>query len=724
MALAFLSIEATSANAVEAKADIGSNSHFEFLVGRRDPSQYQSRWGDDDLAEVSYRSGVRSAPQSLNPLSRTFRFSVPLRHFDRDHPDLQLLSYADSEGNGTARSRVFRVAPLSQGGRLDMAEYEHGPPRMMSLGDHMADLGRSMGGGSGDLSASRPVRRIPLSFQESALSRAQFVDGLLQVFQAVAPSLLQALPQLIRSIGGNGSGGSGSEARSGLDTDALVALLRQVVEALPRSSGGNGGGEGTTAAPGPPPPPPPPAEAASMRRHIHHPLGHMTSERRYAASLGARRIPYAHQMDGGVLSGPMLAALLGPLLQQAPQLLGVLADKPLDFLSTIIRAEAENDLQRERNQQAFIRGLLAETNRSLLLDQLMQNMGGGGNAAALLPLLSQTASNTDRPRAEPSQAVKMRFVLGKQMEIDGKLKSVFSSQGNGIALRFILKPMGETPKAPLPRAIADLSIADPGTGQALLRKSFRLREIHTDKPVPLFLEDDALTQLPRHRDLHVSVSLRWPGAQGRVLGVRGHHAICLVDGLVFAGFGRTGTSVLHLSDPTAHRAFWNKIWEGSSAADPNERRWEIDVLCRYYIRATGKADSNGRMETRIAPTASGDTATKIAGRMRAGMELSLDMLNDALALQSDPLDPEELSAIKHADLRAALDMEATTRLRLRGKDHELGTIWAFPSLMMREALFREPMAHDDFGQVTEMRDRTRLFPVPDRIHFLPMKTKG
>ncbi|MGI9498915.1 MAG: hypothetical protein ACR2P3_02685, partial [Geminicoccaceae bacterium] len=115
---------------------------------------------------------------------------------------------------------------------------------------------------------------------------------------------------------------------------------------------------------------------------------------------------------------------------------------------------------------------------------------------------------------------------------------------------------------------------------------------------------------------------------------------------------------------------------------------------------------------------------EISGRMRAGMEISVDMLNDALGLREAPLGSAELSAIKRADLRADLDLEATTRLRLRGKDHELGTIWAFPSLMLREVHFIEPTAHDTFGQVTEMSRKTRTFPVPDRVHFLPMKTKG
>jgi hypothetical protein len=710
MALAVLTIETTSANVVEAMADIGSNTYYEYLIGRKDESAYGSRWGDDEMAEVTHRSGLQSAPAGFDPFSRKFRFQVPLAHFDRDHPHLQLISYTDPAGNSAARSRIFRVAPVIGATRTDISEYEHGVP----LGSLSTRCRTSDG--------RHQVRPVPLAFQESAISRAQFVDGLLQVIQAVAPTLIQALPQLIGAIGGGESRGRGETgARGGLSIDTLVELLRLLVAAPP-----SGRGTTTTPSTSPPPlPPAAPAEAASLCGFVRHPLGRALSERRYAAAFGTRRVPFGRAMDAGLLSGPMLAALLGPLLQQAPQLLGVLADKPLDFLATVIRAEAENDLQREANQQAFIRNLLAETNRSLLLDQLVQRMGGDG-AASLLPLLTQTQSLSGRPKAEASRAVNLKFEIGRPMEIGKKLKSVFAPIGNGIDLRILLDPTGRAPLSPLPRAQAELVVIDTVTGDTLLNKSYRLREIYAGKAVPLHLEEELLAKLPRHRDLQVTVKLRWPTAQGRVLGVRGHHAICLADtGPVFAGFGRTQDTVIHLAHPSDNRPFWSRIWEGTTPSGSDRSRWEIDVLCRYYVRVTGSEDSNGRMETRIAPQANGKAAneSEITGRMRAGMEFSIDMLNQILAEHQTALTPTELAALKQADLRAELDMEATTRLRLRGKEGQLGAIWAFPSLMLREAHFLEPTARDDYGQVTEMRRIIRSFPVPDRVHFLMMRSK-
>lgn len=704
MALAILTIETTSANVVEAMADIGSNTYYEYLIGRKDESAYGSRWGDDEMAEIMYRSGLQSAPDGFDPFTRQFRFQVPLAHFNRDHPHLQLISYSDQTGNSAARSRIFRVAPVIGSTRTDISEYEHGvPPASLSLSTQ-----RHTSGGR------RQVRRVPLAFQESAISRAQFVDGLLQVIQALAPTLL---PQLIGAIGGESSGRGETGEREGSSTDILLELLRQVVTALPSSGG-------TTTTPSAQVETAP-VEASSLRDFVRHPLGRALSERRYAAAFGTRRVPFGRAMDAGLLSGPVLATLLGPLLRQAPQLLGVLADKPLNFLATVIRAEAENDLQREANQQAFIRNLLAETNRSLLLDQLVQRMGGDG-AASLLPLLTQTQSVTGRSKAEASQTVILKFEIGRPIEIGKKLKSVFAPIGNGIDLRILLEPTGKTPQSPLPRAQAELAVIDTATGDTHLTKSYRLREIYAGKAVLLHLEEELLAKLPRHRDLQVTVKLRWPTAQGRVLGVRGHHAIYLADtGLVFAGFGRTQDSVIHLAHPSENRLFWNRIWEGTTPSGSDRSRWEIDVLCRYYVRVTGSEDSNGRMETRIAPQANGKAVneSEITGKMRAGMEFSIDMLNQILAEHQTALTLTELAALKQADLRAELDMEATTRLRLRGKEGQLGAIWAFPSLMLREALFLEPIARDDYGQVTEMRRITRSFLVPDRVHFLMMRSK-
>jgi hypothetical protein len=189
-------------------------------------------------------------------------------------------------------------------------------------------------------------------------------------------------------------------------------------------------------------------------------------------------------MDGGIISGPLLISLLGavagPLLAQVPQLLGVLADKPFDFLATLLRAEAENGLQREAGQQALMRDLLAETNRSLLMDQLIERLGQGGEgggAAALLPLLAGAQSLGAAPGAHEARSVRLVFEAGPLVDVGGKLKSVFAQGGAGIDLRITLQLIENAPKSPLPRAIAALVVTDPATGRRLLEKSFRLTDL-------------------------------------------------------------------------------------------------------------------------------------------------------------------------------------------------------------------------------------------------------
>ena len=725
MALATLTLGAVTGDAVEAEANIGSNQYYTVLVGRREEGARGSRWGADEMVEISNRPEIIAAPRGINPLSKQFRFTVPLALFDRDHPDLQLVSFTDREGNNPARSRIFKVAPMLGTGRSDMSDYANGlPPSTLSIVPDSIDLARH----------NAPVRHVSLSFQEAAISRAQFLDGILQAITAAAPQLLNSLPgllseiapdlvaslpQLLNSVGGvvNGAArpaapAAAPPAANAVDNQVLVTLMRELITALAVHN--------RAAAPDAV------SETATLRhRGDSHPLGHARSLGRYAGQP-TRRVPYARPMDAGIISGPLLASLLGavagPLMQQAPQLLGVLADKPLDFLSTIIRAEAANDLQRDANQQALMRDILSETNRSMLLEQLIEKLGQGGGAAALLPLLAGTQSVGSRPQEATS--VTLQFETGRMIDIGGKLKSVYAKDGDGIDLRVTLQPKGKASEAPLPRAVVDLSITDPATGKQLLTKSFRLRDVYAGQAVPLHLDEVDLAKLPAQADLQLGATLRWPTSNGKTFGVRGHHAICLAEGPVFAGFGRSRDKVIHLAHPGDDRPFWNKIWEGTTTSGSDQTRWEIDVTCRYYLRVVGQEVSNGRMETRIAsePVVKGSTR-ETTGKMRAGMELSVEMLNRVLSDNDTPLPAAALAALKQADLRADLDREATTRLRLRGKDGQLGAVWAFPSLMLRDVHFLEPGAQDAFGQVTEMRRTTHAFLVPDRIHFLPMRSK-
>jgi len=745
MALAFIAAVSVGQDAVEVEADIGSNQYYSYVVGHRDDSAYRSRWGEDEMAEVSHAAPVAPAPPGGNPLGRTFRFDIPLDLFDRDHPDLQLVSYSDRAGNNPARSRSHRVAWMNVARAPDMAVYADGlPPARFTLS-------LSARGGQAATLPGAPVRHVALSFREVGISRAQFLDSILQAVSAaapqllnsipdlltkLAPSLLQAMPGLMNSAGGLlGAGRPNPAAPTGapaatpsaravedsISNEVLVGLMRELVAALAAQSRSDGRAA----------PVAPPVLAASLQqRHARHPLVRAQAMGRFAARP-MPRVPYARPMDGGIISGPLLISLLGavagPLLAQAPQLLGVLADKPLDFLATLLRAESENGLQREAGQQALMRDLLAETNRSLLMDQLIERLGQGGEgggAAALLPLLAGAQSLGAAPGAHEARSVRLVFEAGPLVDVGGKLKSVFALGDAGIDLRITLQPIENAPKSPLPRAIAALVVTDPATGRRLLEKSFRLTDIEAGRPVPLHLDAADLSKLPGHTDLHAAVTLRWPTAAGKVLGVRGHHAFCLTDGPVFAGFGQSHATVIQMAHPGDDRAFWNKVWEGTAASDTDQTRWELDVLCRYYLRVTGTEETNGRMETRLAadPAAPGSTRA-ITGKMRAGMEISVDMLNAVAARHGNPLPPAFLQAFRKADLRPDLDREATTRLRLRGREGQLGVVWAFPGLVMRDVDFLEPVAQDDHGQVTGVRRTTLAFPVPDRVHFLAMRSK-
>ena len=82
-----------------------------------------------------------------------------------------------------------------------------------------------------------------------------------------------------------------------------------------------------------------------------------------------------------------------------------------------------------------------------------------------------------------------------------------------------------------------------------------------------------------------------------------------------------------------YRAFWNKVWESPvlDAAAGGQRKllWGLDATLKYSVLVVGDHESNGVMETRvlIAGRRGHRGRERIEGRMKAGIELSLDELN-------------------------------------------------------------------------------------------------
>src|SRR5690606_38106307 len=250
-------------DSVELLVQLGTSEFFEYRIGSAAASH---PFGGEPLAEEVHRSQLLrrrpgnggSAPGGSGGgwgIAPAFSLRVLSTLFTREHRQLQVVSFRDRERNGPAFSKAVTV--MIHG--LDTTVYDRGlPARASSLYQGAP--------------SSRGCRRVSIGFSESGLSHAQFVDSLLGALQALAPSLLEALPDLIAAISDDGSdrdgvGGEGSAANgpsSGLDSGALLGLLRQLVEHIPGAlnQGESHGAVETSAGPPPPPPAPPPPGGA------------------------------------------------------------------------------------------------------------------------------------------------------------------------------------------------------------------------------------------------------------------------------------------------------------------------------------------------------------------------------------------------------------------------------------------------------------------------------
>lgn len=661
MALAYLTAGDAPPGSCELTADIGTNEFYEYRIG--------ARGEDGQLARIDHVSPLRRR-EGGGAVDSRFTLRIPPSLLSRGSRDVQLCSYRDARRNGPACSRVVSVVP----GLGRMGLDAPGGPHTMSATSSVA---------------FRPCRQAAFSFEESAVSHAMFLDGLLAALRALAPAVIDAAPAIV----GAATGGKG------LDSDLLSRLLRAVADATkPAETKGE------------------PAKPASLDA---------TSR--------------AQMVDGGVLTGPLLASLLGPLLQQAPQLLQVLTDKPLQFLTTLIAARQQAQLQKQQHQQDFIAGLLAEANRSMILREAMRRSAAAGAPAApaaspdpgaaaaqALSLRGTARPSAPRAAARASDRFHLAFEPGTTVSVSGKPKSVYRPD-QGITLLARVAVKGAVPRSPLPRAIVEVTLTDLDRGEPVLAKTFRLTDVAAGAPLPLAFTADELAKVPRHRDLHVAASIRWPSDGGRrIVTARGDHAIYLTGGHLLTAIGAATGAEIPLDDPATYRAFWHRVWEGPARLAGDGKRWELDVVCRYYLRASLEHDSNARIETRLALDTPPDPAAityAMGGRMKSGLELSLDELNRLAPLVGgEPVSASELAALKSSEVRGHLDLEGTARVRLSGKKTNVGVVWVYPEVTLRDLSLAAVEATDEAGQVTRVIARQVRFPFPSSIHFVSLRS--
>lgn len=694
MALSYISFAGINNGQAEMYADIGTNRFYLYKIGRE-----KTKINGLNLAEqVNYTSPLFEQAEQ-NPFNSRFLIRIPLTLFEKTKEYVQLYSYSSKDGTAPAISELAEVNPQADILNNDWPLLT-GQSKQMSMSVHNEyETGTSF----------NPCRAVSFSFAESKFSNAMFWDTLIEAAKVLAPVALKALPGLLNKTGGTppAPGGAPSEPTS----DNIMKLITAIVSAVANQPAGTPAPAVAAPAVTPAPIAPAPSLTKSLGRHIGYANGFSYQKLRGVPKHRENRKGFSRQqfVDGGVLTGPLLASLLGPILQSAPQILQTLGDTPIKWLN----AKNEGDLKKQMADNAYLQNLLAQHNQNTLL-QLLANTGQLNKQNPALGMSFSEKSN-----------IRIAFETGTSVMVSGKQKFVYSDAG-AVKLLLNISTAAAPPARPVPKAIVQLKIKDALQQKLLLEKKYRMTNVYLNSMLELELLPQEVQQLPHNTDLLVSASVIWPKkSTGQYEGVSNVHAVYIVSNYFVKHFGdKTGPDVA-LSDLSKYRVFANKIWEGSGA---QKRKWEATLDAKYYIRYQPQATGNARIESKLKAEPQEEEnpyRMSVTGKLKSGLEVSPVELNKLIPMISayPMLTEQQLSAFKTDDLQKRYDQEAKATLELRGTKNETGAVWAFPETAIHKVILSKVSKTDQKGQVTEITDEQVYFPFLNSIHFAGVKTE-
>lgn len=695
MALAFLKFKGINGDTAEFESDIGTNNFYKIKIGK---SKTNTK-GLELIDEVIYETPLFAGPE-FNVFNSRFTVTIPADKFNSQSRYLQIISFKDENKKSPAVSKVVQVFP-----DLDLLNQDL--PAIPSA-FNITDMNQYQ-----TTNNTRSCRAVSFSFEEATLSTPMFWDALIEAARVLTPSVVNTLAGLV-----GGSNGQSS------NNETIVNVINAILNGLKQ-------GQGAAA-------PPPVATTAPVRPSS------LTSAAVRSQSYSRNYLPFQRRIfkkEDMTFNGfsrqqalPLaaLAPLLGPLLQQAPQLLQVLADSPgklLNVLNEGINQQGQLQLQKKQADQQHIENLLGESGRNFLfLQQILRSAASALPAETPPPANPVVAAQSSQAfsLAVPRSRSSLIIQKGNPITVNGKPKFVYSGQGS-IKLQAHLNITEGTQKGKQAKAIVNLLIKDIDTRKTLLEKSYRLKDIAVNSMQELELLSAETQNLPRNKDMLVSASFRYMGAGNRsYTGGADTHLIFITDDYFYKGIGNMIGEAIPLTDRNRYRVFWNKIWEGGAKT---KKRWEINLGTKYYIYYCPDQSANGRVETRIQqvqPESESERELNIEGKMKSGLEITPVELNNLIPSISsyNSLELPRLGAFKTDELSRDYNSEALISLKLKGKTSETGMIWTYPEIGLFEFVLNKAARVDHNGQVTEIQEEKIVFPKPVSIHFVGEKTSN
>ena len=643
MALAYLSYRAKLAGHYHLQADIGSSKYYQYLIGSKE--QVIRENGIKALANAGFVSPLQMAAEGFGGLE----ISIPQELIDRENRLVQLLSYRTQDKVGPALSEVLTI-PLA------IERYEPYEITMNATIDH----------------SQVQRRKLPISFREVNANQMSF--NWMQLFQLL-PSLLENATPIVQTIGQIVSGANrqnGSEDTMPPGGGISPEVIRQLLSNLPQQ----------------------PAAASPA----------VTSAPQ-AASL-VMRSPASQAMDGGLISGPLLAAILPQLLQVAgPALQQVLSPETIHALgdpaqvNQLMTHLMDSMLEADRvRQESMDRNRANRLNFFRQANPILQQYLQGRAAASSLSKSTKSDINIE-------------FAESKPVTLMGKPRIMYNPDGE---IRF---PFTIDGIESFPQAIAQIRLITTESNTPVLERKFRIKSLtpgETDYSLKLAPVD--LQDLPRDEDILLDLILRLRSEEGKVRSVRKIHRFRISPNYIFDRVIQQTDTEIPLNDVVQYREYWHKLWEADIKKEV--RRYYLEG--KYYTLLDTREESDAIFETKIKPEPEQSRGHRAYLKFKSGMQFSIYKLNNLLPQLSGQqmLSPELLEAIQSPEVSRHFQKAARAQAEFKGSPGETVTLWAYPVLAMHEIILKRPEESDINGQVVRFSEEVVDFPVPVSMHFV------
>jgi hypothetical protein len=710
MALAILEFIAFEKKGARFRIDTGTNPFYRIKVGRNFSETNGLKWID----EVAHSTPMHHEDHSDYLLNTSKEIQLSSSWFDKDNCYAQLFSFKNAEGKSPAFSRLVKV-PVGLKSAV-------GIDYLLSLSFINANAMTS--GTTGSDVNFNDCRFVDESKNNGNYAIPQSID-ILNIIKTLAPVVQEVL-----AGAQNGSGndkGQTNPLTSLLPAGSWNTVLNVLLHGLPALTGT---------------PPTPTADAKPVAGND-------------AAKSGAKSLSMAVNGDDNRFVTAEKEEFSQPFIFGIDDaLIGTLAGPVLKVLPELLTAINQQKLQKQAQSNKLITDLIADTNKRRILEELLQSQSDQAKAAKaqLAALLQQAADAQFNPWPDTAKASSLSidtadypytaaslststvvsFDTGNLSDWSGLKKTVYS-KNSPVSFRIKLNAPDSAPKAPIPKSIITFYFKEAEGAKPLMQKTFKQKNVAAGTLLSFSFSKEEIAVLPMNRNLMVFAEFRWLNKSGKEIKALGSTEIVLAGTYFLKEQGKPMSEERELTDMKTYRAFWNKIWESPlldsiNQKNPDQKKymWELDATLKYGFSLTTEHDSNGLMPTKMLKGADDKESLteKQEGRMKGGLEISMDELNKLCALwdKQPVLAAEKLEPLKNALFIKNNAYECIYHAKLKGKASQRGMIWVGPVFKLFSCKLNKVKTANENGVVTEVEEETIQFPLPVSARIIGIKS--